>query len=989
MLTQEQRDFLGRFGAKAATADEFEAREQHKQLVLDTTLGAISDEEKAAMRAAMNFHATDAKGNKVLAMDPRGQEYSLDPESMVKKGLVVDPASLKAARQQLEKLLARIDTMRAAKMPDGSPAFSPDDIVEAFESFVREGLLPESLITDANSKVAKLLGGAFTAYKKSLEEAKQERQRQRAKTEADWQGAGSKLDVVKAGAAKMGEWMDEMKTKVVGKSGTREERLRRFDLAKTGVTSAIAIYGGYSAVEALKDGSAIDDAKKTLAGVEEAIQPSTVASLLAGKLVNLFAKDPETASALARYAAAAINEAGHAIDEGIDLFNEVMDLPGVKIALATESLLQEGGSSAVEVASPGLELMTIKGELTKAANASEIRRGAATLANRIDLVVQQQLTTVHANAGAAIGGAYLRSVRVGVLVEAVAEEPADCQALIDELAKGFVACFRMANSADATFERVGKAVAKAFQAKANAAALGKAIEESAGEAFASLLPIARRAIVDGLGLQPDAAPDDPTAAAALRGKLADPVAVAAMVQAVARGSAGDAAAEMQQAEDELAEYERQLVLVDEATEGLAEQRSVERLIAQLKQDRAVIELVAGLAGGLASLGAGSVELAGKATEKLGEVLVGEIAGPLKAAKLIAQMSVSVIKGVERWRLWSKVKKSLDLASRAKSALSSTIQGFVDSKQEQFVLGVMETALLAVQTAGAVLGSIPEPITMAVGKTLSAVGSAGAATQQIAGMIYNEAKLREGWRITKEAIANPRDRALGLAALRLNGTLGMHAIAWAALERRDPIARELAQRLGLDERTLSDGGTTQAKVRKYLETLLNEDRKFLDTEQVTTNWQPKNLTLSTRSWLLCVERGQRVASPKLRPTGTADVEAKMRIVGEQALGDLTNQARLGRLDGAQLQQHLAEVRDFVAACNGYKPIAEDGSAHTEMAAVVDQFLALASDRRLQLERLVAENATAAQAAVQAQALAAAQATRPGGGRVEGAQVGQEQ
>ncbi len=78
--------------------------------------------------------------------------------------------------------------------------------------------------------------------------------------------------------------------------------------------------------------------------------------------------------------------------------------------------------------------------------------------------------------------------------------------------------------------------------------------------------------------------------------------------------------------------------------------------------------------------------------------------------------------------------------------------------------------------------------------MSLATSAAQETAKFSEMAFNAAKLREAWEITKRAIDNPRDRALGLAALRLNPTLGMHAIAWAAMEKQppDPIARMFSQ-----------------------------------------------------------------------------------------------------------------------------------------------------------------------------------------------------
>ncbi|MCA8977183.1 MAG: hypothetical protein KDC98_20850, partial [Planctomycetes bacterium] len=428
----------------------------------------------------------------------------------------------------------------------------------------------------------------------------------------------------------------------------------------------------------------------------------------------------------------------------------------------------------------------------------------------------------------------------------------------------------------------------------------------------------------------------------------------AMIAALADEVGAEAEAELERSAEEIAEYERQLVLLDEGTATIAEQRSIEKLIAQLKSDRAIVELVIGLGSGLSALGSAGIEIAGAATEQVGEVLVGEIAGPLKAAKLILKMSAKLVKAAEHWRLWQKFRKSMQLAKKAQSSLSSTLQGFADNQGEHLTMDAIETALLTVQLAGAVIGSVPEPVTMAVGKTLSAVGTAGSAAATFANQVYNEKKLRDAWQITKDAMNNPRDRSLGLAALRLNPTLAMHALAWAAVDRADPIARAALHAAGLNEQTLAHDGSTEKKVREYLETLLNDDRKLLDFEQIDTRWQPKPIELTTRCWILTVSRAQRNATPKLGKHGTDAVLAAVKAVDVQDMGVLGAAAALGTMDAAAVTRHRRELSDLARALGSYQPRTEDGSAHVEMASIVDQFIALVGTRNRMLDRLQAEN-----------------------------------
>ena len=101
--------------------------------------------------------------------------------------------------------------------------------------------------------------------------------------------------------------------------------------------------------------------------------------------------------------------------------------------------------------------------------------------------------------------------------------------------------------------------------------------------------------------------------------------------------------------------------------------------------------------------------------------------------------------------------------------------------------------------------------MAVGKSVGAVATALEATRKVTEMAFNEHMLSKAWTTTLAAIRNPQDRATGLKALRLNPTLGMHAIAWAGMERQppEPVARMLLADLGLDEQTLMAAARTRS------------------------------------------------------------------------------------------------------------------------------------------------------------------------------------
>ena len=562
------------------------------------------------------------------------------------------------------------------------------------------------------------------------------------------------------------------------------------------------------------------------------------------------------------------------------------------------------------------------------------------MVGKIDKAIAEAVKKTDNSAGAAIVGAYAGSVEPGKVVEIAIEASPEGKDIIKVLADGFGAAFKMFGD-DKAFEQAGKNIGATFTSEANAPVLAKAIKEEPKTAFDPLVEAATKAVEKH--------------ASNLKKELGEPKVRRTMTKNVAKKLEKGLEEKLKVSEEDMAEYERQLVLIDEGGTDAADQVSIEKLINQLKVDKATLELAVSLSSGLTGLGSGGVEIASKATKAVTEKLVGEVAGPLAAAKMIVQLSVNIINAADRWKLWYKFQANLELSKKAVSALSSTIQGFYDNKKEQIAFHTIEDALLAVQIAGSVVGSIPEPISMAVGKTLSSVAEAASAVNTVAGKVYNEVMLRKAWTTTKAAMDNPKDRSLGLAALRLNPTLSMHAIAWAGLEKRDPIARVFLDACGLNEQTLADGGTTQKKVRDYLENYLDEDRKLKDTEQLKTNWQPKKITLSPRDWAIVQVRAADKATPKLRKEDTSKIlEALRKIEANGSLTTLDGTAELDLLEPKVLIEWIKDVDTAMDLMKAYQPRAEDATPHEEMSGLLAQFLKLAQDHKAALIRVRNEN-----------------------------------
>ncbi len=403
--------------------------------------------------------------------------------------------------------------------------------------------------------------------------------------------------------------------------------------------------------------------------------------------------------------------------------------------------------------------------------------------------------------------------------------------------------------------------------------------------------------------------------------------------------------EMEEADEEIRQFENMLVLIDGGGVSAAQQKSIEVLIQEIEKDRKVVEMVLSIGGTLEGITGPSMGIAGWATEEVSDVLIGEVMGPLKAAKLILEFAASIKKAVERVALLKSFKADLARAKVAVSSLSSTIQGFYDNKKEQVAFRSIEQALLLIQIAAEIVGSVPTPITLAVGKTMSKLTSLLQKTEKLIEKRYNHEMLKKAWKTTSDAIANPGNRKLGLKALRLNPSLGMHALAWAATELQppDPIARMVLNSVGLDETTLAVSGSEE-KVRQYLLTILDEDRDLSDLSklnfnaELNTNWAPPP-ELSAKCWVILINRAMGDITPRLANSNKhQSIVAALKAIQSHPKPETLTE------DGpsADLKKYVDDIQMLLKLLQEYEPKSAEGSDHFDMENEVSRYIDLASD-----------------------------------------------
>jgi hypothetical protein len=990
-------DFLGALAGTAEAKEQFEALENEKRSAIESMREAFSPELKKELREAMNFQLVDAKGEKQEKSIDESQENAMDTFGSVRKGHGISSEDWPKVNKAFEKITeltnAAIKRLENLKRPDdknkpvydlttkkGREEFGAVIETEVFTPLVREKILPETLVKNAYSEVHKLLKATFKNYKLTLKETEEERLKEDAEALGEVHSSGSLGHGMRKKAYNAKKYMGYLKEKWEGTEEDKQQREIVVGIAKAAwkskkafkaVTNMIPDGSGalpkgvlkqdkflhpekylhheeYGLNQARLDelGNNPDTDRMRLELNQQRQEDRTIRSVKKlGLVLGPLGVSDEQLEALGKDIASAM--------EFKDTEPVWYGKSAIKVLLGIYKT-GKGIQSAIKVDELGEEKMKQLIEKIEALAFQEDAEEAVVdaIADVDAGISAGVIKAVDADAGDVFFGVFADQVSEPEFQDAAAA--ADAKKVIELFAAGIKATFEKSSPSQleplvSQFRDAGEAIAKAFQQAAGKGLTNETIKQDAAKAFGSLGQAAFAAVAANLG--------------GLKATLTDK---RTLVAIVSKSEEEDEEAQIEQleaAEKELEDFERTLTLIDDTGVTLAEQKSIEVLIAKLKQDKETLKMVNSLAGGLTGVAGGSMSIANYATLEVTDVITGQVGSALKAAKLIVKLSVNITQSVNRWRLYYKFKKDLERSKKAVSSLSSTIQGFFNNKAEQCTFREMENALTAVQIAAAILGTVPEPITMAVGKTMGLVATAAEATLVVSEMIYNKQKLAEAWVVTKSAMETPGDRALGLKALRLNPTLGMHALAWAAVEKKpvDPIARMVFNSLGVNEETLATGAS-EKDLRNYLGELLDEDRKMDDVSNIGTvsidlKWAPKDRELTLTSFFTVVSRAQRDATPQLRPGDEKAVLAALKLSHKDLVKDLETKAPLGEIDAQVADAAVKNAEALWKAFNDYLPKnLSDNGPHLEMGEIAEEFLKLAKKHRDKIREIALVNAT---------------------------------
>lgn len=356
-------------------------------------------------------------------------------------------------------------------------------------------------------------------------------------------------------------------------------------------------------------------------------------------------------------------------------------------------------------------------------------------------------------------------------------------------------------------------------------------------------------------------------------------------------------------------------------------KSIANLIAQMERDRGLWQIMLSVANAGAAVGT-------------------QIFGPMAASGTLVEFIASARLAVDRLRHMLKWQASLGEAQIAVSPYASSIQNFIQNQKEQFTHHTLDAGLKALKAATQIASAAG--VSAPFAKVAEATIGLAATAEELVYQHYKEKKVDQAWKITRQALDNPNNRKLGLIARKMNPTLAKYAIAYGAVVRKEPIAMSAMNRIGLDRETLARRDTSVGEVKKFLDTLYNEDVVVLG-EYEPKDWpegKPPKAALNVKCWLATVaiakENKKLHASPHLQI-----LEALKEIEKtEDALGKAAAKNDGG--DEPLYEPAIAAHELLMVAVRTYAPTEDaENKPATDMVKIARGFGDLAEVRRAEL------------------------------------------
>jgi hypothetical protein len=303
--------------------------------------------------------------------------------------------------------------------------------------------------------------------------------------------------------------------------------------------------------------------------------------------------------------------------------------------------------------------------------------------------------------------------------------------------------------------------------------------------------------------------------------------------------------------------------------------------------------------------------------------------PMNAAGELVNFIVNARAAYDRavaLSIWVDANES---AITAVSPYATSIQNFIRNQGEQFTHYSIQAAANAIKVATDIAANVHPAI-----KAASIAVTAAASLESLVYTVYKQATLRKAWATTKKSLQDPENRKLALIARKMNPTLAKYTIAYGALIEKSPIAITVMGEVGVDRETLSRAGDKVGDVKKYLQTLYNEDNVVLGNLPDLTKGKKKPPTpaLTAKAWMTSItiwraQDGLATPVPGTIVKCLAQVERYSETDDEERPLE-------------EFPRYQEVLQQLALALRGYRPATEVGTPIDPVAKAVSVYVDLA-------------------------------------------------
>ncbi|MCB9694398.1 MAG: hypothetical protein H6736_21520 [Alphaproteobacteria bacterium] len=263
---------------------------------------------------------------------------------------------------------------------------------------------------------------------------------------------------------------------------------------------------------------------------------------------------------------------------------------------------------------------------------------------------------------------------------------------------------------------------------------------------------------------------------------------------------------------------------------------VARLTADLKRNRMVL---------------GLMSQAGQA----GFAVAATFFAPMAAAGTLVQVIELSKKAVEHMTELKSWEANADFSQSAVSPYHTAALNFIKEESALWSHNTAQAIIKGIQFAAQVAeaAGTGTPV-QGIAKLVSAGTGAASTAEEIVFAAKQRHAVVQGWKITRAALDNPRDRITNLKARAMNPTLTKFTIAWGALHAKDPVALEMFNTIGLTRDVLAvdeeQADEAYDVLVGYLETRYDEHNAILIRRAEPMRWfdQLPPARIDPKSWL---------------------------------------------------------------------------------------------------------------------------------------------